>query len=206
MSKLLTKIQTAKIKIGTITKELKNEFGGFSYASLNTVFRQVNDALEDVGILVDFESVVINPTLTEICKHIVYDYKVNVVDLETGETINKTFSFPADDEGKKMKLIQACGSCITYSTRYIYGSIFSIQFENDPDSSSAEQGSQKNNNKPGSNNTITSWLNPNTEEWSKTLAWCKAKKKSLDDAINLIEGLGISKKNRELFIEQLKAA
>jgi len=141
---IYNKILLAKSSIGKIIKDRSNEFGNFTYADLNRIFEKVNDVLTEIQILVDVISIKSNNEMSQIMNRPYFDFKVHIIDLENVSSfIEKDFTFPADDEGKKMKLIQATGSMITYATRYIYGAIFSIQFENDPDNGKVTQPGEK---------------------------------------------------------------
>lgn len=137
---LRQKIALVKATLGPVVKAAKNEQYKYSYANLSDIFRACHDAMAEQFIEVDIEGFTINKELSEPGQW-VYDIPVTIIDLDSGEEIKRLYQFPMDDygQGTRMKKIQAAGSTMTYATRYIYGSIFSIQLEEDPDASTPEK-------------------------------------------------------------------
>lgn len=178
---LYAKITKIKKEIGKINKDKRNNFANFSYTELGTLFEKINKILSENQVLVDIQDIKPNIEMTRIMNSAYFDFVILVVNEEkTDEKLIKTFCFPADTEGKKMKLIQAAGSMITYASRYIYGALFSIQFEKDPDSDKSEQGESpyKKTDEPEK-----SWLNKNTKEFDNAVEDLK-KGKTIKDIRN----------------------
>lgn len=122
----------ATVKAGLkIKKELENSYAGFKYASLDTILEEVNRLLLENDL--SFNIIEYNDTgdrlykikaiLTDGEKNIEFNFNLGGAVITTkgkGETFEQ-FIYK----------IQDAGSAITYITRYIYGVVFSIPFEED---------------------------------------------------------------------------
>ena len=144
------KLSVIKTEIGAVVKSLKNNFANFSYTDLSNIFSKLNTILNKYDVLFNMSDFYLNQEKSEQTHKLIYSIKAVLINCDKPEeTIEYAFDFPTDEEGKKMKLIQAIGSTMTYTSRYIYGFVFSLQFSDDADSESAKKdpaGKQLNSN------------------------------------------------------------
>jgi len=134
------KLAKVKTKIDAFAKTEINKFANFTYTHLSTILEQINKVCEENGLLFNIGSYVIDAEKSNLNVGIIYSVKAMLINLEKPEEIIEYyFDIPKDEAGAgtKMKQIQSVGSTITYGTRYIYGVVFSLQFEDDADSNNA---------------------------------------------------------------------
>ena len=122
----------AKVKANLkIKKDAKNDFAGFKYATLDSILEAVNQELstqELVFNILDYtddgqNNYKVKAVLTDGNQSIEFNYLVHGAVITTKA---KGESFEAF-----VYKIQDGGSAITYVTRYVYGLVFSIPFEDD---------------------------------------------------------------------------
>jgi hypothetical protein len=179
-SESIKEISTALVafhkEVDTITKDAKNPFYKSSYATLSNVLGTIDGPLVNNGL-----SVVQFPEgdcglSTRLCH-------------KSGEYMEATYIM------KPVKMDpQGLGSAITYARRYSLCAILSLAIDDDDDGNHA---SGKTENKNGqAQGSELPWLNENSQEFSKAVAYLKEGKK-----ISAIEAkFRISKKVRELLL------
>jgi len=68
---------------------------------------------------------------------------------------------------------QGIGSAITYARRYALGAILGLNIDDDDDGNAASQTSKQAASNTPAKPTEKKWLNPNTPEWAKVVAFLK---------------------------------
>jgi len=127
---LYTKLAKVKSNL-KIKKELENSYAGFKYASLDSILEQVNKELEREGLVFNIleyndsgdRNYEVKAVLTDGDKEINFNYKLHGAVITTKSKAENFENF--------VYKIQDGGSAITYITRYVYGLVFSIPFEED---------------------------------------------------------------------------
>ena len=135
------------LKVDTIKKDAKNPFFKSTYASLTNILDAINEPLIESGLAISQF-----PTgadgLTTILIH-----------GESGEWISSTYEMrPVKDDP------QGRGSCITYQRRYALASILSLNIDEDDDGNKAST-------PPVQNTTEKPWLNKNSDEFKRVMAY-----------------------------------
>lgn len=169
--------------VGKIPKDAKNPFFKSKYATLSSILDAISTPLETAGLsysqLPDG-----NNGLTTILMH-----------SESGEYLQSTYEMhPAKNDP------QGIGSAITYARRYALGAILGLNIDDDDDGNAASQtGKQTANNTPAKPTPEKKWLNPNTPEWEKVVAFLK----NPESTISQVKGkYQISPANEALLKEQ----
>jgi hypothetical protein len=124
----------AKVKSSLkIKKELRNDYAGFNYASLDSILEAVNLKLDELNLSFNITEYSDNGDQS-------YTVKAILIDAESDKTIDFSYTLhgaviTTKAKGETMDTfvykIQDAGSAITYITRYVYGLVFSIPFEDD---------------------------------------------------------------------------
>jgi hypothetical protein len=122
----------AKVKAGLkIKKNRQNEYAGFWYTSLDFILEEVNQLLLDNDLSFNIVEYNDNGDKT-------YTIKAILIDSDSDQTIDFNYILHGaviTTKGKGESFddfvykIQDSGSAITYITRYVYGLVFSIPFE-----------------------------------------------------------------------------
>ena len=112
-----------------------------------------------------------------------------IIDTESDESVEAFLPLPDLQDPQKI------GSCITYYRRYTLQSLLGIEAEDDDANKTVAQ--PKEYNKTPS---VSVWLNPNTDNWDKTVKYMQEQKLDADAVRSLLrqKGVGISKDNFEL--------
>jgi len=122
------------IKVGKIKKDAKNPFFKSNYASLSNILTEVQDPLNESGLVItqfpDEQGLV-----------------SMLIHAESGQYISSNYQMPVSKPNDP----QALGSSITYARRYAISSILSLNVEDDDGNNGAE--------KPKSQTDSRPWLN-----------------------------------------------
>jgi len=157
-------------------KDTTNPFYNSRYFDVNQLIEAVRPALiaEDLLLLQPIK----NNTVGTI-----------IIDTESGESIEAFLSLPDLQDPQKI------GSCITYYRRYTLQSLLGIEAEDDDANKAVSPPRQYSKTPP-----VSEWLNPNTENWDKTVQYMKDQNIDADAVRSILrqKGVGISKDNFEL--------
>jgi hypothetical protein len=119
--------KTLKVK-----KDAENKFSNFKYATLDAILEQLNPMLEECGLSFDIISYQDN--------HPHYEIKAVLSDADSDKVIEYNYTISGavittKAKGESMDQfvykMQDAGSAITYCTRYVYGTVFAIPFQED---------------------------------------------------------------------------
>jgi hypothetical protein len=122
------------IKVGKIKKDAKNPFFKSNYASLSNILTEVQDPLNESGLVItqfpDEQGLV-----------------SMLIHAESGQYLSSNYQMPVSKPNDP----QALGSSITYARRYAISSILSLNVEDDDGNKGAE--------KPKDETDARPWLN-----------------------------------------------
>lgn len=139
------KFQNLKMDI-TVVKDATNPFAKSKYASLSNVFEEVTKKLNNNNLLFTIIEIILLENGNYQAKSLLIN-----LDSEKEEKIEFVHQFPPDSTQKSA--IQCWGSTLTYAQRYIYGSVFSIAYDDeDPEQKQLPAKTEsKPTNKPSEN-------------------------------------------------------
>lgn len=139
---IYTKLQTVQ-KLLNVPKDKKNEFGGFTYRNVESIYKAAKPLCEEVGVFLS-----VTDRVERIDEKLIYVVAVAVaVDMETGEkwSVEGTARDALDKKG--MDAAQVTGTASSYARKRALCGLFLIDDEVDTDS--------LNNNITQENNNIT---------------------------------------------------
>lgn len=121
------KISQVKFLVKNMRKDMRNEKFGWKYVGLPKLLKELNPILDGIGLVVTI-SCAINNELSQAVNHVWYKIRAVVHDKETGDEIIEWYDFPMDENvgDKKTKQMFLAGGTLTYATRYVYMTLFSI--------------------------------------------------------------------------------
>jgi len=191
-----------------ISKDASNSHLKYKYATLSNILNKVNEVAKNNKVLFTIQ-IRLNPEMTSITNKLFYDGIVTLIDTENDETLEFTYSFPSDT-AQKNNDIQAFGSTMTYSQRYMLGALFGIAFDDedpDHDKNTVHVPKQSTNNVT---NNVTS--NDLISDAQNKMLFAKVKeyKISKEKAIEILSKFGyqnskeIKKKDFNNILESLK--
>lgn len=157
---LAAALQTFQGKMSKIKKDSNNPFFKSKYASLSTILEHIQEPLAESGI-----SFAQFPDGTSLCTIIMHG--------DSGEWMQANYDIcPVKNDP------QAIGSAITYARRYALGAVLGLNIDDDDDANAAtgktDTAQQPAQNKGADAAVELPWLNENTEQYTKAVAWLKA--------------------------------
>ena len=157
-------------------KDATNPFYGSRYFDVNQLIEAVRPALIAENLLL------LQPIKNNHVGTI-------IIDTESGDSVEAFLPLPDLQDPQKI------GSCITYYRRYTLQSLLGIEAEDDDANKAVSQPKQYNKTP-----SVNEWLNPNTDNWDKTIKYMKDQNLDADSVRGILrqKGVGISKDNFEL--------
>ena len=116
-------------------KDQHNNFGGYSYRSLENILESVKPLLAEAGL-----SIILSDDIAEVGGRVYVKATATISD--GAESISNT-AFAREDESKKgMSDPQITGACSSYARKYAVQGIFAIDDSKDPDTESYQRRTQ----------------------------------------------------------------
>lgn len=116
-------------------KDQHNNFGGYSYRSLENILESVKPLLAEAGL-----SIILSDDIAEVGGRVYVKATATISD--GAESISNT-AYAREDESKKgMSDPQITGACSSYARKYAVQGIFAIDDSKDPDTESYQRRTQ----------------------------------------------------------------
>lgn len=162
----------AKVKSSLkIAKDAENDYAGYKYATLDVILAELNPLLENNGLSFDIINYEDN--------HPSYNIKAVLSDIDSDKVIEYSYTINGvvtTTKGKGESIdnfvykIQDAGSAITYCTRYVYGTVFAIPFQEDNIQKNTGNKEYKASTEWNATNTV--WLA--SDQYNKLVTMAKA--------------------------------
>lgn len=113
-------------------KDQRNNFGGYSYRSLENILESVKPLLAEAGL-----SIILSDDIVEVGGKAYV--KATAIVSDGKESISNTAFAREDDNRKGMSDPQITGACSSYARKYAVQGIFAIDDSKDPDTESYQR-------------------------------------------------------------------